>query len=121
MPEKKPTPMEKKPTPVEKKPENPPAQEDPGMNTDPEWAGDVFQEEGAPADGALEEEPLYEEPQETAAAIRADEITMDEIMSLPDAEPMPKELKDLFAEWYGEGFETDCQTAVYLVDSNIKE
>lgn len=37
------------------------------------------------------------------------------------AEPMPKELKDLFAEWYGEGFETDCQTAVYLVDSNIKE
>ncbi len=44
-----------------------PAQEDPGMNTDPEWAGDVFQEEGAPADGALEE-PLYEEPQETGSA-----------------------------------------------------
>ena len=38
-----------------------------------------------------------EVPQETAAAIRADEITMDEIMSLSDAEPMPKELVPYFA------------------------
>ena len=36
------------------------------------------------------------------------------------AEPIPQELRDIFAEWYGTGFEAECQTALYLVDSDVK-
>ncbi|MBR6107097.1 MAG: hypothetical protein IKQ39_03725 [Oscillospiraceae bacterium] len=36
------------------------------------------------------------------------------------AEPIPQELKDVFAEWYGAGFESGCQPELYLVDSEVK-
>ena len=36
-------------------------------------------------------------------------------------EPLPQELKDLFKEWYGTGFESECVTAVYLVDEEYRE
>ncbi|MBQ8920576.1 MAG: hypothetical protein IJ060_00225 [Oscillospiraceae bacterium] len=36
-------------------------------------------------------------------------------------EPLPEALKTIFADWYGEGFEQDCISTVYLVDNAYKE
>ncbi len=36
-------------------------------------------------------------------------------------EPMPQELKDVFKDWYGDGFETECLTDYYLVDESYHE